>query len=147
MCSPCIFHLSWQSQEEVFPWSVWVSCRQPQAFLRRYHRAHIDHGKMSRWDLWLEKSIPCTRYVCSKFLRSVQTERVIRSRIGQFNACIKHAQIENSISYCVNACNLCRSELTFNQMWILNVLWAFMQCLRKKTAERFKIKEWMSFRT
>ena len=37
-------------------------------------------------------------------------ERVIRSRIGQFNACIKHAQIENSLYYCVNACDLRRSS-------------------------------------
>ena len=43
-------------------------------------------------------------------LRPVQMERIIRSRIGQFNACVKCAQIENSISYCVNACNLRRSE-------------------------------------
>ena len=32
------------------------------------------------------------------------------SRIGQFNACIKHAQIENSLYYCVNACDLRRSS-------------------------------------
>ena len=37
-------------------------------------------------------------------------ERVICSRIGQFNARVKHAQKENSLSYCVNACNLCKSE-------------------------------------
>ena len=37
-------------------------------------------------------------------------DRVKRSRIGQFNAHVKCAQIENSPSYCVNACDLQRSE-------------------------------------
>ena len=42
--------------------------------------------------------------------RRVQTERVIRSRTSQFNARVKRAQIENYLSYCINACDLCRSE-------------------------------------
>ena len=47
-------------------------------------------------------------------LRLIHMDRVKRSRIGQFNAHIKCAQIENSLSYCVNACNLSRSELAFS---------------------------------
>ena len=39
-----------------------------------------------------------------------QMERVIRSRIGRFNVRVIHAQKENSLSYCVNAFDLCRSE-------------------------------------
>ena len=50
----------------------------------------------------------------NRWLRLVQTERVIRSRIGRFNACVKGAQIENSLSYCINACNLRRSERAIN---------------------------------
>ena len=46
----------------------------------------------------------------TSILRAVQTERVIRSRIGRFNTRLKCAQIKNSLSYCVNACNLRRSE-------------------------------------
>ena len=38
-------------------------------------------------------------------------EYVIGSRIGQFNARVKRAQIENYLSYCINICNLRRSEL------------------------------------
>ena len=45
-----------------------------------------------------------------KDFRPVQTERVIHSRIGQFNACVKRAQIDNSRSYCANACDLRRSK-------------------------------------
>ena len=37
-------------------------------------------------------------------------ERIICSRNGRFNARIKCAQIDNSISYYVTACDLCRSE-------------------------------------
>ena len=48
-------------------------------------------------------------------LGPVQTERVICSRIGQLNTCLKHAQIENSLSYCVNACDLRRSERAFSK--------------------------------
>ena len=42
--------------------------------------------------------------------RLVHTDHVKRSRIGQFNASVKRAQIENSLSYCINACDLHRSE-------------------------------------
>ena len=45
-----------------------------------------------------------------KVLRLVQTERVVRRRIGQFKARVKCAQIENSLSYCINACDLRWSE-------------------------------------
>ena len=45
-------------------------------------------------------------------LRPVQTEPVIRSRIGRCNACIKCGQLENSLSYCVLCSKLRRSEQT-----------------------------------
>ena len=35
----------------------------------------------------------------------VQTCCVNRSRIGQFNASVKHGQLENALSYCVFAVN------------------------------------------
>ena len=47
-------------------------------------------------------------------LRPIQTERIIHSRIGRFKARVKCAQIENSLSYCVNACHLRRSERAFS---------------------------------
>ena len=40
----------------------------------------------------------------------VQTGGVNRSRIGQFNAHVKHGQLENYQSYCVLHSKLCRSE-------------------------------------
>ena len=43
-----------------------------------------------------------------------QMEHIIRSRIGRFNAHVKCAQIENALSYCINACNLRRSERAIN---------------------------------
>ena len=43
-------------------------------------------------------------------LRPIQTERGFCSRIGRLNARVKRAQIENSLSYCVNACDLRKSE-------------------------------------
>ena len=49
-------------------------------------------------------------YQWIRTLRPVQTERVIRSRISQFNTCVKHAQIENSLSYFINTCDLRKSE-------------------------------------
>ena len=50
------------------------------------------------------------------YLRPIQTEHVIHSKIGRFNAGVKRAQIENSLSYCINACDLRRSEgaITYN---------------------------------
>ena len=48
-------------------------------------------------------------------LRLVHMDCVKCSRIGQFNACIKRAQIENYLSYCINACDLRRSERAFTQ--------------------------------
>ena len=45
-------------------------------------------------------------------LRLVQTEPVIRSRIGRCNTCIKCGQLENSLSYCVLCSKLRRSEQT-----------------------------------
>ena len=42
--------------------------------------------------------------------RLVHTECVKRSRIGQFYARVKRGQLENSLSYCINACVLHTSE-------------------------------------
>ena len=93
---------------------------------------------------WVKSFIACALYIfhislIECLLRRVHTNRVKRSRIGQFkahshycvfrvrlstvesadccgecewafNAHVKCAQREKSLSYCVNACNLCRSE-------------------------------------
>ena len=48
-------------------------------------------------------------------LSLVHTDRVKRSRVGQFNEHVTCAQIENYLSYCVNACDLRRSEQAFKK--------------------------------
>ena len=46
-------------------------------------------------------------------------ERVICSRIGRFNACVKHGQLENSLSYCVLRSELRRSERALRDIkWV-----------------------------
>ena len=66
-------------------------------------------GLLMSFPVSLIKLYLCCKYNCS-CLMPVQTECVIRCRIGQFNARVKRAQIDNSLSYCVNTCELCRSE-------------------------------------
>ena len=56
----------------------------------------------------IHRHLQSVKMLCAH--RLVQTECLIRSRIVQFNARVKHTQIENSLSYCVNACDLRRSE-------------------------------------
>ena len=48
-------------------------------------------------------------------LRLVHTDCVKHSRVGQFNAHVKCAQIENSLSYCVLRSELRRSERAFSR--------------------------------
>ena len=62
-------------------------------------------------------------------------DRVKRSRIGQFNAHVKCAQIENSRSYCINACNLSRSELAFS--YVTN---------RSKISQAIRVKNGAAYR-
>ena len=56
----------------------------------------------------------------SDWLWLVHMDRVKCSRIGQFNARVKRAQIENSPSYCINACDLRRSERAIMKLFAMS---------------------------
>ena len=51
-------------------------------------------------------------------LRLVQTYCVKRTSLGCFLRMQKRTQLENSLSYCVNACDLRRSERAFTRRYL-----------------------------
>ena len=56
------------------------------------------------------KKITLKRYLKIQALRLVHTDCIKCSRVGQFNAGVKLAQIQNSLSYCILHIELRRSE-------------------------------------
>ena len=74
--------------------------------------------------------------------RPVQTERVKRSRIGQFNAHVKCGQLENALSYCILCSKLHRSERAFKLNITIYLLW--YQKRLKRSREWPKL-EWLKF--